>query len=58
MVVLMFAPAIEHALDTMEQDAYKNADLLVVSDFIMSGLSDNLLTVSKNNALLVTDFTH
>lgn len=41
------APAIEHALDTMEQDAYKNADLLVVSDFIMSGLADGLLTRIK-----------
>ena len=38
------APALEHALDTMEQDAYRNADLLVVSDFVMSGLPEALLT--------------
>ncbi len=38
------APALEHALDTMEQDAYRNADLLVVSDFIMSGLPEGLFT--------------
>ncbi len=38
------APALEHALDTMEQDAYRNADLLVVSDFIMSGLPEDLFT--------------
>lgn len=45
------APAIVHALDTMEVDAYKNADLLVVSDFIMSGLSDDLLTRIKKQRL-------
>lgn len=37
------APALEHALDTMEQDAYLNADLLVISDFVMSSLPDSLL---------------
>ena len=34
------APALEHALDKMEEDAYKNADLLIVSDFIMSELPE------------------
>lgn len=37
------APALEHALDKMEQDAYRNADLLVVSDFIMSELPEHSL---------------
>ena len=37
------APALEHALDKMEQDTYQNADLLVVSDFIMAGLSQRTL---------------
>ncbi len=37
------APALEHALDKMEQDAYRNADLLVVSDFIMSELPERSL---------------
>ncbi len=32
------APALEHALDKMEEDAYEKADLLIVSDFIMSEL--------------------
>lgn len=50
------APAIEHALDTMEQDAYKNADLLVVSDFIMSGLADGLLTRIKKQRLVGNRF--
>jgi uncharacterized protein with von Willebrand factor type A (vWA) domain len=37
------APALAHALDTMEQDAYRNADLLVISDFVMSGLPASVL---------------
>jgi len=37
------APAFDHALAKMEQDAYRNADLLVVSDFVMGGLPDALL---------------
>ena len=36
-------PALEHALETMKRDTYRNADLLVVSDFIMAYLSDDLL---------------
>lgn len=38
------APALEHALDKMEEDAYKNADLLIVSDFIMSELPEYSLS--------------
>ncbi len=34
------ALALEHALDKMEEDAYRNADLLIVSDFIMSDLPE------------------
>lgn len=37
------APALEHALDTMKKETYKNADLLVVSDFIMSELPEHSL---------------
>jgi uncharacterized protein with von Willebrand factor type A (vWA) domain len=37
------APALEHALDKMENEAYRNADLLVVSDFIMSALPERTL---------------
>jgi len=37
------APALEHALQVMEQDAYRNADLLVISDFIMAGLPEEFL---------------
>lgn len=38
------APAMEHALDQMEQDAYEHADLLIVSDFIMSTLPGDTLS--------------
>ncbi|TQK06960.1 VWA domain-containing protein [Herbaspirillum sp. SJZ107] len=37
------APALEHALDKMEEEAYRNADLLVISDFIMSALPERTL---------------
>lgn len=37
------APALRHALDLMEREAYQKADLLIISDFIMAGLSDELL---------------
>ena len=37
------APALSHALKVMQQDAYKSADLLIVSDFVMSGLPANTL---------------
>ena len=42
------APAIEHALEVMEQDAYEKADLLVISDFIMAGLPDDMLEQIEN----------
>jgi uncharacterized protein with von Willebrand factor type A (vWA) domain len=32
------APALRHALRTMQQEAYENADLLVISDFVMGRL--------------------
>jgi uncharacterized protein with von Willebrand factor type A (vWA) domain len=37
------APALEHALDKMVEEAYRNADLLVVSEFIMSALPERTL---------------
>jgi uncharacterized protein with von Willebrand factor type A (vWA) domain len=37
------APALEHALDKMEEEAYRKADLLVVLDFIMSALPERTL---------------
>ena len=37
-------PAIKHGISIMETDEYENADMLIISDFIMSGLSAELLT--------------
>jgi uncharacterized protein with von Willebrand factor type A (vWA) domain len=37
------APAISHGISVMETDAYKNADMLIISDFVMAGLPGNLL---------------
>jgi uncharacterized protein with von Willebrand factor type A (vWA) domain len=37
------APAISHGISVMETDAYKNADMLIISDFIMAGLPGNFL---------------
>lgn len=45
------APALEHAIDKMEQDGYRNADLLVVSDFIMSGLPEHFLARMESRRL-------
>lgn len=38
------APALRHALKMMEQENYQKADLLMISDFVMNGLSTDLLT--------------
>jgi uncharacterized protein with von Willebrand factor type A (vWA) domain len=38
------APALSHALEVMQKDAYKKADLLIVSDFIMGSLPEAMLS--------------
>lgn len=37
------APALEHALNKMEEESYRRADLLVISDFIVSDLPQAFL---------------
>lgn len=37
------APALKHALDTMQSDQYAKADLLVISDFVMGHLPAKIL---------------
>lgn len=37
------APALKHALDTMQREQYAKADLLVISDFVMGHLPSKLL---------------
>lgn len=36
-------PALDHALDAMQGEAYERADLLIISDFIMADLPERLL---------------
>lgn len=50
------APALAHALEKMEEKAYANADLLVVSDFIMSELPEPCLKRIEDQRLLGNRF--
>ena len=50
------APALSHALDTMNRDAYRNADLLIISDFIMSYLPTDMLSRIENHRMNSTRF--
>ena len=36
-------PAMNHGLEMMKEDAYKKSDLLMISDFVMGSLPDNLI---------------
>lgn len=36
-------PALEHGLEMMQQEDYEKADLLMISDFVMSGLPQNIM---------------
>lgn len=57
------APAIRHGLEMMESDEYTNADMLVISDFIMAHLPDSLIKQmelyreqgNKFNSLVIDD---
>ena len=57
------APALRHALKMMEQESYQKADLLMISDFVMNGLPDDLLasieiqreTGNRFNSLVIGD---
>jgi uncharacterized protein with von Willebrand factor type A (vWA) domain len=57
------APALRHALRTMQEQAYENADLLVISDFVMGRLPRSVMDDvqaqrargSRFHALLIGD---
>jgi len=38
------APAINHGIEVMQQDTYENADMLIISDFVMSHLPEKIIT--------------
>ena len=45
------APALNHALSLMSEEKYKKSDLLIISDFVMSSLSDTM-RINIENAKL------
>ena len=46
------APAMVHAIDKMKENEYKNADVLVISDFIMADLSSEIhASIAERNLL-------
>lgn len=57
------APALRYALQLMQQEKYEKADVLIISDFVMGDLSDDILKAiyvqrkSKNkfNSLVIGD---
>ena len=46
-------PALNHSIEMLQKDGYKNADVLMISDFVMGDLSSSLIkaieTEKKNN---------
>ena len=46
-------PALKHSIEMLQKDGYKNADVLMISDFVMGDLSSSLIkaieTEKKNN---------
>ncbi len=50
------APALRHALSIMGQKMYEKADILVISDFIMGGIPNDILTRIENQRLLGSQF--
>ncbi|BEH13916.1 VWA domain-containing protein [Marinobacter shengliensis] len=38
------SPALQHALEVMEHDKYQKADMLIISDFIMASLPEDMLS--------------
>jgi hypothetical protein len=42
----------------MQEDAYRNADALIISDFIMAGLPRTHWNASGDNGAMATDSIH
>lgn len=49
-------PALSHSLEMLSQDDYKNADVLMISDFVMDNLSNNLSLKIDNEKKKNTQF--
>ena len=50
------APALRHALSIMGKQAYEKADVLVISDFVMGGIPNDILTHIERQRLLGSQF--
>lgn len=50
------SPALNHAVKMLKKDGYKNADVLMISDFVMGSLPENLVKSIKEEKEKGTDF--
>ena len=50
------SPALRHAIQMLQKDGYKNADVLMISDFVMGTLPDDLVKSIEEEKKKNTDF--
>lgn len=50
------SPALRHAVQMLQKDGYKNADVLMISDFVMGTLPDDLVKAIEAEKEKNTDF--
>lgn len=50
------SPALRHAVQMLQKDGYKNADVLMISDFVMGTLPDELVKSIEEEKKKNTDF--
>ena len=50
------SPALRHAVQMLQKDGYKNADVLMISDFVMGTLPDDLVKSIEEEKKKNTDF--
>ncbi len=50
------SPALNHAVQMLQKDGYKNADVLMISDFVMGTLPDKLVKSIEEEKKKNTDF--
>ncbi|WP_245534344.1 VWA domain-containing protein [Treponema saccharophilum] len=50
------SPALKHAVQMLQKDGYKNADVLMISDFVMGTLPDDLVKSIEEEKKKNTDF--
>ncbi|HBB43530.1 MAG TPA: hypothetical protein DCZ74_08435 [Treponema sp.] len=50
------SPALRHAVQMLQKDGYKNADVLMISDFVMGSLPDDIVKSIEEEKKKNTDF--